>query len=153
MFFFFWGVPLVMLFWFSFRLLIPPSPCLEGLQATGKPEPGNYRILSQVNHGSPPACRWRYLWLFFNFTLLFFMPAYQHFSRHFGVSTRAFFRSMEELPRQSTLAYAALHHILLSTLPAAYHNPHLRLHTSPHAPPATVHARRQLRPILSSAAG
>lgn len=27
------------------------------------------------------------------------------------VSTRALFRSMEELPRQSTLAYAALHHI------------------------------------------
>ena len=81
------------------------------------------------------------------------MPAYQHLRRLFGGFDTSVFQIDEELSRQSTLAYAALHHIVLYTLPAAYHNPHLRLHTSPHAPPATVHARRQLRPMLPSAAG
>lgn len=137
---------------FSFRLLIhrrfASRPASHG-QARAR----QLSNPSQVNHGSPPACRWRYLWLFFTLALLSFMPTYQHVGRPFGGFDTSVVQIDGVLSRQSTLAYAALHHIILSTLPTAYHSPYMRLQTSPHAPSATVHARRQLRPMLPSAAG
>lgn len=55
------------------------------------------------------------------------MPAYQHVRSLFGGFDTSVVQIDGELSRQSTLAYAALHHIVLFTLPAAYHSPHLRL--------------------------
>lgn len=128
---------------FSFRLLIP-----RGLQATGKPEPGNYRNLLK----STMVHLLHVVGAILDYSSLLalpsFMPTYQHGGRLFGGFDTSVVQIDGVLSRQSTLAYAALHHIILPTLATAYHSPHKRLHTTPHAPPATVHARRQLRPML-----
>lgn len=82
--FFFWfscaiGQNILVLFSFTDPVALPRGPASHG-QARAR----QLSNPSQVNHGSPPACRWRYLWLFFNCALLSFMPAYQHVSGLFG---------------------------------------------------------------------